>query len=76
MIETYRTLIYIHINKILVSFHKAIYMTILQILRSLHPEKDLHTDEEMLDSSLSQWRREAELALHIKEVNLFQCELL
>lgn len=45
-------------------------MTILQILRSLHPEKDLHTDEEMLDSSLSQWRREAELALHIKEVNL------
>lgn len=50
--------------------HPFTFREEVEILRSLHPEKDLHSNDEMLDSSLSQWRREAELALHIKEGQL------
>ncbi|XP_062581424.1 uncharacterized protein LOC134243209 [Saccostrea cucullata] len=42
----------------------------VEVLRNLHPEADLIKDDEMLNSGLREWRREAELALNINEGHL------
>ena len=41
----------------------------LQVLRHLHPERDIVGEDEMLDPSKRKWRRKAKEALHLRDVS-------
>ena len=41
----------------------------LQLLRHLHPERDIVGEDEMLDPSNRKWRRKAEEALQLRDVS-------